>query len=128
MNILAVDHGSKRIGLAWVDTKLGVVLPFGLIEKNTLPQKIKELSEIIAKERLNKIVVGFPVDRNGKENANTERVKKFVFELQKKTELPIEYFDERFSSQAADAMGEGVSRDEKAAMILLEGYLQRNRK
>ena len=128
MNILAVDHGSKRIGLAWVDTKLGVVLPFGLIEKNTLPQKIKELSEIIAKERLNKIVVGFPVDRNGKENANTERVKKFFDRAIKADVHFIEYFDERFSYQAADAMGEGVSRDEKAAMILLEGYLQRNRK
>ncbi|MFA6106012.1 MAG: Holliday junction resolvase RuvX [Patescibacteria group bacterium] len=127
MNILAIDYGSKRVGLAWVDTNLGVVLPFGLIEKATLREKIKELSEIIQKERLNQIVVGFPFDRNGKENANTEKVKKFVFELQKNISIPIEYFDERFSSQGADAMGDGVSRDEKSAMILLEGYLQRNK-
>ena len=126
MNILAIDYGSKRIGLAWVDTHLGVVLPFGLVEKTTLSAQIKELSEIISKERLNKIVVGFPFDRNGKENRNTEKVKNFVFELQKKTDVPIEYFDERFSSQGADAMGDGVSRDEKSAMILLEGYLQRS--
>jgi putative holliday junction resolvase len=127
MNILGIDYGSKRVGLAWTDTNLGVVLPFGLIEKSTLPEKIRELKDIISKERLNKIVVGFPVDQNGKENKNTEKVKKFVFEIQKITDLPIEYFDERFTSQGADAMVGGVSRDEKAAMIVLEGYLTRSK-
>lgn len=125
MNILAVDYGSKNVGLAWVDTFLGVILPFGLVEKPSLREKIKELTEIIAKERLDLVVVGFPVDRNGHENKNTERVKKFVFELQKKISVPIEYFDERFTSQAADSMGEGVSRDERSAMIILSGYLER---
>lgn len=127
MNILSIDYGSKRIGLAWVDTNLGVILPFGIVEKKTVSEKIKELVEIIEKERLDLIVVGFPVDRNGKENTNTERVKKMVFELQKKVKLPIEYFDERFTSQAADAKGGGVSRDEQSAMIILEGFLERKK-
>ena len=124
MNILAVDYGSKRIGLAWTDTSLGVILPFGLVEKTSLKEKVEELAEIIAKEKAQKIIVGFPLGLNGKENTNTERVKKFVFELHKLTEVPIEYHDERFSSYAADAAGIGVSRDERAAMIILEGYLE----
>ena len=124
MNILAIDYGSKRVGLAWTDTTLGVILPFGFVEKPSLQGKVTELAEIIKKERVNQIVVGFPVGLNGKENANTERVKKFVFELQKFTDAPVEYHDERFSSYAADATGEGVSRDERSAMIILESYLE----
>ncbi len=125
MNILAIDYGSKNIGLAWTDTHLGVVLPFGKVQKKSLNEKIKELVKIIESERLDKVIVGFPVGTKGEENNNTERVKNFVFELQKKINLPFEYYDERFSSQAADALGDGVSRDEKSAMVILEGYLHR---
>lgn len=128
MNILAIDYGSKRIGLAWTDTSLGVILPYGLIEKLSLKEKVKELAELISKEKVHQIVVGFPLGLNGKENANTERVKKFVFELQKLTDASVEYCDERFSSYAADATGGGVSRDERAAMIILESFLQKKKR
>lgn len=129
MHILAIDFGTKRIGLAWSDTALGVVLPFGLVEVKGEREKVKELSELVLSDRVDKIVVGFPIGLNGKENANTERVKKFVFELQKHTAVPVDFFDERFSSQAGDALGsDGASRDEKAAMSILEGYLERRKK
>lgn len=128
MNILALDYGSKRIGLAWTDTTLGVILPFGVIEKDSLKEKIKEMKDLIAKEKIDRFVVGFPINLRGEENANTERVKKFVYELQKHTDKPIEYFDERYSSYGADAAGGGVSRDERAAMIILESYLDRMKK
>lgn len=125
MNILAIDYGTKRFGLAWSDTTLGVVLPYGLIEGNTVPNRITALINLLKKERIDKIVVGYPLGTDSKENKNTERVQKFVFELQKQTTLPIEFHDERFSSYGADAMGEGVSRDERSAMFILEGYIQK---
>lgn len=128
MNILALDYGSKRIGLAWSDTTLGVILPFGVVEKPNVKAKVKELIELIEKERIDRIIVGYPLSLNGKENANTERIKKFVFELQKSTKIDVEYYDERFSSYGADAVGEGVSRDERSAMIILESYLQRQKR
>ena len=118
MKILGVDFGSKRIGLAWSDTTLGVVLPFGVAK--TIP----ELIQLAEEEKVDKIAIGFPVGLNGTENKNTERVKKVAFEIQKATGLTVEFFDERFTSQAADAAGAGVSRDEKSAMIILEGYLE----
>lgn len=123
MHILSIDYGTKNIGLAWADTSLGVVLPYGLISKETLAAKVKELAELLRQEKMDRIVVGFPMGLDGKENKNTERVKKFVFELKKHTDTEIEYEDERFSSQAADAAGGGVSRDERSAMQILESYL-----
>lgn len=124
MHLLAIDYGSRRIGLAWSDTTLGVVLPYGLIEEKNEKEKVKALSDLINQEKINKVIVGFPMGLDGKENKNTERVKKFFFELQKYITAPLEFFDERFSSAAADALGGGVSRDEKSAMVILEGYLE----
>lgn len=127
MNILAIDFGTKRLGLAWTDTTLDVVLPYGLIEKNTLPEKVREVAALLKKEKIDLVVVGFPVSLKNQENKNTERVQKFVFELQKQIRQPVEYADERFSSQAGAAAGAGVSRDEKAAMVILDGYLARKK-
>lgn len=128
MNILAIDFGTKRLGLAWSDTTLGVVLPYGLVEKDTLSQKVQEVAALLKKEKIDLVVVGFPASLEGRENKNTERVQKFVFELQKRITQPVEFFDERFSSQAGDALGDkGASRDEKAAMIILEGFLTRKK-
>jgi RNase H-fold protein (predicted Holliday junction resolvase) len=58
------------------------------------------------------------------ETKHTEEIRKFVDKISSQIEVPIEFFDERFSSAQADAMGSGVSRDEKSAMIILEGYVE----
>ena len=124
MHILGIDYGTKRIGLAWSDTTLGVVLPYGVVEAKNQELGVRNLVKFLRTENINKIVVGFPLGLNGKENANTKRIKEFVFALQQEIDIPIEYYDERFSSQAADALGGGVSRDEKSAMVILDGYLE----
>jgi putative Holliday junction resolvase len=123
MNILSIDFGTKNIGLAWCDTGIGVVLPFGKIKNQESRIMNHELGELAIKEKIDKVVIGLPMGLDGKENTNTVRVRKFGDELQSLIQIPVEYYDERFSSQAADAMGGGVSRDEKSAMIILEGYL-----
>jgi putative Holliday junction resolvase len=121
MNILAIDFGTKNIGLAWCDTMIGAPLPFG-IAKN-----IEEVTKVVTEEKIDKVIIGLPLGIDGKENKNTERVRKFAEELKNKISAPIEFMDERFSSHAADRMSGGVSRDEKSAMIILEDYLARKK-
>ncbi len=121
MNILAIDFGTKNIGLAWCDTGIGVVLPYGVVKKS-------ELAGLIAKEKIDKIIVGLPIGLDGKENTNTARVKKFCEELKSQIIVPVEFFDERFSSQQADRSEGGASRDEKSAMVVLESYLAKAKK
>jgi putative Holliday junction resolvase len=128
MNILAIDFGTKRIGLAWADTTLGVVLPYGLIEQESMAKKVSELVALLKKEHIDQIIIGFPLNLKGGENKNTERIKRFVFDLQKETTIPVEYVDERFSSFGADSIGDGVSRDERSAMFILEGYLDKRKR
>ena len=128
MNILALDFGTKRIGMAWVDTAIGVVLPFGIIESSEVGKKgVQQLIELFKQENIQKVVIGLPLGLDGKENKNTIRIREFVKELQSKVAIPFEFYDERFSSQAADALGGELSRDEKSAIVILENYLEKNK-
>lgn len=120
MNILGIDHGKKRIGLAWVQSGLDVVLPYGVVNN------VDELVKLIKEEKIDKLVVGMPVGLDGKENKNTERVKEFVKELESKSKLKVEFVDERFTSAQADNMGGEASTDEKSAMLILQTYLDKS--
>lgn len=126
MNILSVDYGKKNIGLAWAQAGLDVVLPYGKITGDSEESKIKKIIQLIKEEKIDQVIFGLPIGTDGKENENTERVRNFVDKL--KINLPnvkFDFFDERFSSKQADAMGAGVSRDEKAAMVILQSYLDK---
>jgi len=117
MNLLGIDYGKKRIGLAWVQTGLDVVLPYGLVEG------LEELVKLIKKEKIDKVVLGLPLGLSGEENDNTRRVRAVAEKLKEQIDLPVEFVDERFSSAQADNMGGEASRDEKAAMVILQNYL-----
>lgn len=121
MNVLAIDFGTKNIGLARASAELDLVLPFGRVGT------IKELIKLIKQEKIEKSIIGLPLGLDGTENKNTERVRKFAEELKKEINIPIEFMTEIFSSQAGDRMGAGVSRDEKAAMVILQSYLEKLR-
>lgn len=121
MNILAIDYGDKRIGLAWVQIGLDVILPYGVVTGG-----VKELAALIKKEHIDKLVIGLPIGlESQEENMNTKKVRKFAGKLKKETSLPIEFVDERFSSAQADSMGGEASRDEKSAMVILQSYLDK---
>jgi putative Holliday junction resolvase len=120
MNILAIDYGTKNIGLAWCQTEIGVVLPYGNMEHGTWSM---ELVDLIKREKIDKIIVGLPVGLDGKENENTEKVKEFVSKLKNETDIPVDFVDERFTSAEADRMGGDASRDERAAVLILQSYL-----
>lgn len=126
MQILAIDFGSKNIGLAWCDTGIGAVFPFGIIKSEDKKKAKKELEQFIVKEHIERLVVGLPYSMDGGENKNTERIREFANSLD--TKIKIDFFDEKFSSAQADRSAGGASRDEKSAMIILESYLAKNKK
>jgi putative Holliday junction resolvase len=127
MNILGIDFGQKRIGLAWMQVGLDVILPYGVVQKK--PDEIvpKELVDLIKEERINKVVIGLPLGMEGEENMNTKRVRGFGGELQKQIDLPVEFMDERFTTHEASRMGGTASLDEKSAMLILEMYQELNK-
>lgn len=122
MNILGIDFGQKRIGLAWMQEGLDVVLPFGVVQNSPEQVVPTELVELIKTERIQKIVIGVPLGMEGEENTNTKRVRAFGEALKKQIDLPVEFIDERFTTHEANRMGGTASADEKAAMLILESY------
>lgn len=124
MNILSLDFGTKRIGMAWMQEGLDVVLPFGVIMDTREKTRAEQVVDVIREERIDLLVVGLPVGVEGpKENANTARVRAFVEELKKDISIPVVFVDEAFTSAEADEMGGDASRDEKAAMLILQDYI-----
>ncbi len=126
MQILAIDFGTKNIGLAWCDTGIGAVFPFGIIKSEDKNKARRNLEEFIKKEHIELLIVGLPFSMDGSENKNTERIREFADSLD--TKIKIDFFDEKFSSRQADRSEGGASRDEKSAMVILESYLAKNKK
>jgi len=120
---LGIDWGEKRIGLATADNETCLALPFKTV--NTLA----EVLEVIKKEEIDIIVIGNPKKMSGAV-ANNPAWLSFVEQLKIQTDRPLELLDERLSSLAADALAganqEKAARDEIAATIILQDYLDSN--
>lgn len=125
MKILGIDYGKKRLGLALYNTHISVAVPFGLLEESS-ENPIAKITEIVHTEDIVRVVIGLPLGLDGKENEATMRVRTFGSEVEKNTHIPVDFFDERFTSVAADRSENGISRDEKAAVMILEGWVERN--
>lgn len=128
MKVLAVDYGTKRVGLAIGDETLKLISPKGTVKSEKAIEKIKE---IVKESKVGKIVLGYPLTPSGKEGQRAKIVKRFYEQL--KEELPeveIILWDERWTTQEALRRLEGLSpkkkkelKDVMAAMIILEEYL-----
>lgn len=87
---------------------------------------------MIGEEKIDKVVVGFPLKADGEDTDSTEMVRDFVEELKQLVGVPIEIIDERFTTAQAKQMGgdlpagqAGASLDEKAAMLILQHYINK---
>ena len=137
MRILGLDVGSKTIGVAISDPLGWTAQGITTIRRTKKEQDIEEIKKIISEKQVNKIVSGLPKNMNGTVGPQGEKVQKFCELLKQETNLPIEFWDERLSTVAAErSLIEGNVRRENrkkvidmlAAVIILQGYLdlQRN--
>lgn len=126
MNILGIDYGKKNIGLAWLQTGLDIILPFGLVQEKTRQNQIEKLTKIIKEENIDKVIFGLPLTlEDMSENENTKRIKSFAEDLYKKTNVKFEFADERLTTSEARSMEGDATLDEKSAMLILKTYLSK---
>jgi putative holliday junction resolvase len=137
MRILAVDHGEKRIGLALSDPTATIASPLKVIQHVSRLVDAAQVADIAAQNEVSLIVVGQSFDDEGNPNPAGRRAGRFANELRSQTDIPIEMWDESFSTQTARAarIELGVSRkkraghqDEFAAVVILQSYLEANRR
>ncbi|MFQ5431716.1 MAG: Holliday junction resolvase RuvX [Nitrospinota bacterium] len=130
--ILALDYGSKRIGVA-VSDPLGITAqPVAVINRKGKKKDIPELLGIIKEREVGKIVVGLPFNMNGSKGTHYDDVKRFGALLEKASGLPVDYIDERLTTMQAEKvlLSGDVSRnkrrkviDKMAAVLILQNYL-----
>mgnify|MGYP003827872651 FL=1 len=123
--ILGIDYGTKNVGLAISDREQNQAFVYDTLKMTA--KFWEQLVEICEKEKIDKIVVGLPLSLRGEYTKKTEEVVYFVEELENQTKLLVETQDERLSSVEADKTGSGHGRDEEAARIILQSYLDRKK-
>lgn len=127
-SILAIDYGEKRVGLALAEEGSQLVLPFGVLERESDEQLSGKVHEIIAAENVCRIIVGDPVSLSGSPSEQTSRARLFAKKLELGGSVPVELVNEQYTSSRADEAlraGSTKARDELAAMFLLQDYLER---
>ena len=133
--ILAIDYGKKRTGLAVSDELQIIAGGLATVETKELE---KYLLDYLSRENVELIVVGLPKQMNNQPSENMVRIEPFVNRMRKLVDIPIEYYDERFTSVLAhqamlqSGMGKMARRnkelvDEISAVIILQSYMESRR-
>jgi putative Holliday junction resolvase len=132
MRILAIDHGTKRMGLA-VSDELGMIAnPLEFVFAEPFDKFLARLNEVILEKKVDSLLVGMPRNMDGTYGPAAEKVREFIAKLKETISLPIKTWDERLTSAQANRflIQADVRRDERkqkvdkmAAAILLQSYL-----
>lgn len=131
MRYLAIDHGLKRTGLAICDRGENMSSPFAVLEGKT-DMVLAKIVKTIRDEEIEGVVIGLPLNMDDSEGGQAKYVRKFAKELEKLTELPIHFQDERLSSFGAEQKLQAVELTRKkkkkrldavAAAEILEAFL-----
>jgi putative Holliday junction resolvase len=120
--VLALDHGTVRIGAAICDPTGTLCTPLPVIE----PPEADAVAALVSEREVERVVVGLPVHLSGEEGTQAALARAFAEELGEVIEIPVDTYDERLTSRMADVSrreGAGASRDSIAAAHLLEAYL-----
>ena len=123
--MLALDYGSARTGVAVSDPTGTVARPLEVVQRAASDAGLERILELARAEEVEQIVVGLPVTLRGERGLQAEETERFVERLRAATDLPVESFDERFTTALARQAGQTrAAEDAVAAAHLLTSYLQ----
>jgi putative Holliday junction resolvase len=126
MKILALDYGAARTGVAVSDATGTIARPVGIVERAASDAGLARVAELVREHEAALIVVGLPLTLRGERGAQAQETEAFVSTLRGVVSVPVETFDERFTTVLAGQSPPGVAEeDARAAAHLLAGYLER---
>ena len=124
MKVLALDYGAARTGVAISDATGTLARPLTVVERAASEAGLRELAALVAAEGAERIVVGLPLTLRGEEGLQANETAPFVDALRAAVDIPVESFDERFTTTlAAAGPSSRAPEDARAAAHLLESYL-----
>ena len=127
MRVLALDYGSARCGCALSDPTGTLATPIDPIERPATRRGFARVTELVRDRGVERVVVGLPLGLSGADTAQTRETRAFADRLAAAVRVPVELFDERFTTAIAQRSGGGrASEDSRAAAVLLEDWLARH--
>jgi putative Holliday junction resolvase len=123
--VLALDYGSARCGCALSDPTGILATPIEPVLRPATRKGLARIVDLVRDREAELVVVGLPLSLSGGDSAQTTETREFAARLAERVRVPVELYDERFTTRMAqrDHGGGGTSEDSRAAAHLLEGWL-----
>ena len=121
---MALDYGSARTGVAVSDPTGTVARPLGVVERAGAESGLAELARLAREEKVERMVVGLPLTMRGAHGEQAAETERFVEALRGALGVPVELYDERFTTDLAQQTAGSAPEDALAAAHLLSTYLE----
>ena len=134
--LIGLDVGFKTIGIAVSDRSYTIATPLNTVLRRGTTKDLVKIKEYLTEYEIGGFVIGLPISLDGLENEQTKKIRIFSNELHSFFSLPIEYWDERYSSDVifkemrkSDVSATKIKKklDQQSAAYILQGYLDRYR-
>jgi len=133
MRVMALDFGERRIGVAISDPTGTLATPHTVIRRRSKVEDFAAVARLVTELEAERVVVGLPLSLNGEIGPQARRVMRYTQALQQTLDVPVELFDERYSTVTADELLTESGRkrrvpiDAAAAAVILQDYLESQR-
>ncbi len=127
VRVLALDFGSARTGVAVSDETGTLASPLDVVEGAATDAGLARIADLVTSHGAELVVVGLPLTLRGEHGRQAQETKAFVDALRDRVEVPVETFDERFTTTLAQQTGGRAAEDAVAAAHLLQDWLGRAR-
>jgi putative Holliday junction resolvase len=124
LRVLALDYGAARCGVAVSDPTGTLATPLEPVLRPGTKNGLKQLADLVGETGAERVVVGLPVSLRGGDSAQTRATRQFADRLEASLSVPVELYDERFTTSLAEQAGGTASLDSRAAAILLDEWLR----
>jgi putative holliday junction resolvase len=125
--VLALDYGSARCGCAISDPTGTLASPLPAVEQPDSDRGLKEIAALVRDLEAARVVVGLPVSLSGQEGSQAAEARTFAGRLEEVLDVPVETWDERFTTRMAQATPGRHAEDSRAAAHLLQSWLEARR-
>jgi putative Holliday junction resolvase len=123
--VLALDYGAARTGVALSDATGTIATPLGVVERAADRAGLERIGALVREHAVERVVVGLPLTLRGERGEQAQETERFVAALREALSVPVETFDERFTTVLAAQVPSSTPEDARAAAHLLAGYLER---
>jgi putative Holliday junction resolvase len=123
VRVLALDHGRVRCGVAVSDPSGTLATPLDPVLRPDTRKGLARVRAVVEETGAQRVVVGLPVSLSGGDSDQTREARAFAARLQQILRVPVELYDERFTTSLARRAGGAASLDSRAAAVLLDEWL-----